>query len=39
MVNIRNIKKILNDTDVVESKKEASVKSVLKQQFSATRHL
>jgi len=28
MVSIRNIKKILTDTDVVESKKEASVKTV-----------
>ena len=28
MVSIRNIKKILNDTDVVESKKESSVKIV-----------
>ncbi len=28
MVRIRNIKKILNDTDVVESKKEVSVKTV-----------
>jgi hypothetical protein len=28
MVSIRNIKKILNDTDVVESKKEASVKTI-----------
>jgi len=28
MVSIRNIKKILNDTDIVESKKESSVKTV-----------
>jgi hypothetical protein len=28
MVSIRNIKKILNDTDVVETKKEASVKTI-----------
>lgn len=28
MVSIRNIKKILNDTDVVESKKETSVRTV-----------
>jgi len=28
MVSIRNIKKILNDTDVVESKKEASIQTI-----------
>jgi len=31
MVTIRNIRKILNDTDVVESKKEETVKSIRKE--------